>query len=65
MEGMTADSFRVRLTGDYGIAYQIESSSNVLQWHTLATVTSVFGAVQFTDTAATNNSPQFYRAVTE
>ena len=59
------DGFRVRLTGDYGIAYQIESSSNVIQWHTLAAVTNVFGAVQFTDAGATNAAFRFYRAVTE
>lgn len=62
MEGMTADGFRVRLTGDYGLAYQIESSSNLFQWHPLATVTNVLGVVDFTDSSATNYSSRYYRA---
>ena len=65
MEGMTDDGFRVRLTSDYGLVYQIESSSNLIQWQPGLSITNEFGVVDFIDTAATNAPSRFYRAVTE
>ena len=62
-EGVTESGFRLRLIGDLGAAYGIEWSSNLVDWLPLATETNAFGAVQFTDTAATNTSQRFYRAV--
>jgi hypothetical protein len=63
LEGVTETGFRLRFIGDLGAAYEIEGSSNLVQWMPLATVTNAFGAVQFTDTAATNTGQRFYRGV--
>jgi hypothetical protein len=61
--GVLDQGFRFTLDGEYGAAYQIQSSSNLAGWLPLATLTSSYGRQQVADTAATNAPRLFYRAV--
>ena len=65
LAGMTDQGFRVFLTGEFGAAYQILGSANLLDWLPLGVVTNQFGTVQFTDSGATNMQQRVYRAVGE
>ena len=61
--GGTLDSFNVplQLRGEPGLAHFLRVSTNLVNWSTLATVTNVFGTVQWNDT---NGGPhRFYQAV--
>jgi hypothetical protein len=62
-EGPKPEGFVLTLTGDAGAQYAIGVSTNLLNWTNLATVTNPWGTVQFLDTASTNFSRRFYRAV--
>jgi hypothetical protein len=61
--GMREDGFRLTLTGDFGARYDIESSSDLMQWGPFLSVTNTFGTVQFIDTGAVNYHYRFYRAL--
>jgi hypothetical protein len=62
LEGMFPQGFRLSVIGDYPNAYQIFSSSNLVDWQGLAVVTNQPGEVQYLDTTATNSPLRFYRA---
>jgi hypothetical protein len=52
------------LKGDAGYSYAIQSSTNFVQWNTVATVTNISGQVQFTQTnLPSEGSYSYYRAM--
>jgi signal transduction histidine kinase len=51
------------LSGVPGDVYQVLTSTNLPNWLPIATARNMGGTIQFTDTAATNYSRQFYRLV--
>jgi hypothetical protein len=63
LAGFTPTGFRVFVTGGFGAAYQILSSTNLTDWSLVGEVTNSFGTFQFTDPAATNLPACFYRAL--
>ncbi len=48
------------LSGEFGGVFVIEASADLQQWSDVATVTNLFGTVQFNDT--TGGAQRFYRA---
>src|SRR5205823_820347 len=61
---LTAEGFSyLTLIGRAGLSYQIDVSTNLLDWSFLTVLTNSQGSVQFTDTVATNYRTRFYRAV--
>jgi hypothetical protein len=61
--GLFEDGFRLTLTGEFGGQYEILGSTNMVDWLPAGTVTNTYGAVQFTDPAASNLPARFYRAL--
>ncbi len=61
-EGLKPEGFRMTLSGLFGAQYEIDASSDLINWTPLATLTNTYGAVQFTDAAATNLLHRFYRS---
>jgi len=61
-EMFSQDGFRLLLTGEFGAAYQVLSSTNFDDWLPLSVVTNPFGTAQFTDATPTNAPYRFYRA---
>ena len=59
----TNGSFRFSVTGPPGLSYEIDASSNLLDWLPLTNLISTTSQFQFTDDSATNDSRRFYRAV--
>jgi hypothetical protein len=59
------EGFGLTLSGEFGVAYRIEGSTNLMDWFSVATVTNSFGITEFTDPTATNGMRQFYRALVE
>ena len=57
------DGFQFLLTGGFGARYQVEKNDDWQGWSPLATVTNVFGTMQFIDVTATNRARRVYRAV--
>jgi hypothetical protein len=57
-------TFQFSLTGIPSRIYEIQSSSNLLNWSVLATLqnSNLNGVLQFSDTGATNLDHRFYRA---
>jgi hypothetical protein len=62
-EGLKPEGFVLSLRGDFGAGYEIDSSTNLLNWSSLATVTNSFGTIQLLDFSATNASRKFYRSL--
>jgi uncharacterized repeat protein (TIGR02543 family) len=60
--GWTADGFRLTLTGDFGVRYEIQRSSNAVEWAPSPAVTNTFGVTQILD-ATQSTGQRFYRAV--
>lgn len=54
---------RLTLTGQTNLLYVIEASTNLVQWTKIGVRTNLTGSVELTDSAATNYSQRFYRAV--
>jgi hypothetical protein len=52
-----------QLAGQPGYNYIIEASTNLLTWANIAVLVNTNGTVSFTDTASTNYTQRFYRAV--
>jgi uncharacterized repeat protein (TIGR02543 family) len=59
---LTDEGFRVTLDGEFGGVYQIDSSTGLVNWAPLMTVTNPFGKVQFVDPGGTSAPRSFYRA---
>jgi uncharacterized repeat protein (TIGR02543 family) len=62
-EGLKPDGFVSTLTGDFGARYEIDASSNLVNWASLTIVTNSYGSVTFTDPAAPSLQRRFYRAL--
>ncbi len=62
LDGLFEDGFRFTLQGEFGQAYQIDASTNLVDWAPLTILTNAYGTVQFTDDWATNSALRFYRA---
>jgi hypothetical protein len=63
MNGLFGDGFRLTLNGEFGQAYRIDASTNLVDWSPLTTITNIYGTTQFTDDSATNAPHRFYRAI--
>ena len=61
---LSGGSLQVTLSGSAGAVYGVQSSTNLLNWQTIASVTNITGNLQFTDPHATNRYQHFYRLVT-
>lgn len=57
----TNGAWQFVFTGAPGPGYSIQTSSNLMTWVTLATVTNTNGTVIFNDLVDTNGGSQFYR----
>ncbi|MEO6036292.1 MAG: DUF11 domain-containing protein, partial [Verrucomicrobiota bacterium] len=56
--------FQLTLSGQAGLSYRIEVSSNLISWTPLSTITAeANGTFRFTDAAARSFDTRFYRAV--
>jgi hypothetical protein len=53
--------YQLTVTGPSGLTYEIQVSTNMLNWTTLTNVYTATGKIQFADTAA--RPPRFYRAL--
>jgi alpha-tubulin suppressor-like RCC1 family protein len=60
------EELQLLLTGEFGGRYSIEATTNLAPappvWEPLATLTNMFGSVQFNDSLPTNRPRRFYRA---
>jgi len=63
LNGLNESGFRLTLTGEFGGHYQIDGSTNLVEWMELWVLTNTFGTTQFKDEAATNTPLRFYKAV--
>jgi hypothetical protein len=61
--GLPDQGFRLTLDGEFGGAYRIDSSTGLVNWLPLTTVTNPYGKVQIVDPASTNVPRRFYRAM--
>ncbi len=59
---LNSQGFHLTLTGELGGQYRVDGSTNLLDWTELFTVFTL-GPVPLIDSAATNTSLRFYRAV--
>ena len=57
----TNGAVNLSVTGDAGLLYLFEASTNLVNWSWLAARTNATGTIQFTDTKATNFPQCFYR----
>jgi hypothetical protein len=62
-DGLKPEGFVMTITGDNGGRYQVEASSNLVQWSPLGMVTNYYGTADFEDYSASVLSRSFYRAV--
>jgi hypothetical protein len=60
---LTNGSLALLLTGSIGLAYRIESSTNLTAWISLGTITNITRTALFVDPAVANQPQRFYRAV--
>jgi hypothetical protein len=61
--GMTVEgTIRLALTGRMGSVYEIDKSTNLVNWSALIVFTNATGSYQFTDVSALTNSRGYYRA---
>jgi uncharacterized repeat protein (TIGR03803 family) len=56
-------SVQITLAGSAANIYRVLSSTNLLNWQTIASVTNLTGTVQFIDPDTTNYNRRFYRLV--
>jgi Divergent InlB B-repeat domain len=57
------EGFELTLTGEFGMSYRIDGSTNLSNWVPLITLTNSFGTMQYIDFGATNFPRRFYRGV--
>jgi hypothetical protein len=55
--------FQFTLSGNPGLAYRIQQSTNLMDWITLKTITNASGAVSFQDPGPSQQPHRFYRAM--
>jgi len=58
----TDGAFAFTISGAAGLAYQVEVTTNLLEWTPLNTVSNATGEADFIDTASSNSVSRFYRA---
>lgn len=63
LAGLNPEGFTITVRGEYGSSYDIQTTTSLLEWTRLGTVTNPFGFSQFTDPAPGTNSMRLYRAV--
>ncbi len=61
--GLTSNAFGLRAIGPAGVGFEIDSSSNLLDWEQVLSITSFGGSYDFTDTNLTGLKTRFYRAL--
>ena len=61
--GLTNGSFQLLLTGGLGLAYEVETSTNLSAWTSLGTITNTTRTMPFADPAPANQEQRFYRAI--
>ena len=60
----TSNGLRVlELTGQSGFNYNVDASTNLIDWTNIAILVNTNGIVRFVDHNSTNHSQRFYRAV--
>jgi uncharacterized repeat protein (TIGR02543 family) len=57
------EGVQLTLSGEYGGAYRMDTSSNLFDWVPGAIVTNTYGTLQLIDASATNASQRFYRGI--
>ena len=62
MHPRTIDGFRFDLVGQPDTAFEIQATTNFVDWETIGVVTNLTGTVSFVDTEAANFKERFYRA---
>ena len=60
---MEGGSLKLRLVGTPGDVWEVQGSSNLVQWHRIADVTNITGVVEYNHATGTNSPHRFYRAV--
>jgi Divergent InlB B-repeat domain len=63
LESLVEEGFRLTFLGEFGAHYQILASTNLSDWHSIATLTSTYGTAQFTDPAGVTNNATLYRLI--
>jgi hypothetical protein len=58
----TAGTFSFVLSGNTGVNYLVERSTNLVDWASLATVSNISGQFLVTDPTASNSVNRYYRA---
>ncbi|MDX1951588.1 MAG: vanadium-dependent haloperoxidase [Verrucomicrobiota bacterium] len=53
---------QLTLQGEANVTYEIQASSDLVVWETIATLSSGTGVIQFTDANAVGNTLRFYKA---
>jgi len=59
----SGDTLQVQFSGIDGVAYAVQSSSNLEDWSTLGTNYPVFGVLSFADTLSPGVACRFYRSI--
>jgi hypothetical protein len=60
---LTSNGFELSLTGPAGLNYRVDASIDLVNWIVLTNFVSTGATMNFRDSAATNFSQRFYRAV--
>jgi len=60
--GVASDGFHLSLSGESGVPYSIEVSTDLVNWASLTTLTAADGKLDFTDAGAKDAGHRFYRA---
>lgn len=61
--GMTANGFKIQLSGLSGSNYVIQASTDLKNWTSVSTNAAPTGSVSYTDAAAMNLPFRYYRAM--
>ena len=59
----TNGAMKLSISGDTGLLYVLEASTNLVNWTKLVVRTNASGTMEFLDTNATNSNRRFYRAL--
>ncbi|HTE90786.1 MAG TPA: immunoglobulin domain-containing protein [Terriglobales bacterium] len=57
-----AGQFQLSLTGDTGVTFVIESSTNLVDWTAITNILNLTGLIEFADPIGTNREARFFRA---
>lgn len=63
MTGVTNGLQNYQLTGQAGFEYNVQATTNFIDWINIASLLNINGTVQFYDKSSTNNVRRFYRVV--